>query len=565
MSVRASFFNLLLYLCLFIVHAWDHQRPNVTMTVTPSSLITPNGFGNVTLTYSNAYGATINDSIGIYTPATSIDTNPLLTIPVTGNESAVINITLTNIRRKTYQFRYFMSTTLDNGTAITEKCGSSNIVSINPYQPLGGHISITNKGYSQMRVMWTSANLSNSDGSLSARAKVEVGVQTKKYVYQYNASGATYNTSIMCQMQATHNSSDYWGDGPGIIYNALLTNLKPNTTYYYRYGSDIYWSVERSFTTAPINDDDFSYTFLAYGDQGYTDNACMVVDRIVSDDLDSRLVVHIGDISMAKGHMYIWDQWSYLVEAIASHMAYMVVIGNHEYDHSKVSTSPSGLDPSGEPGIGFHPDWGNFDDDSHGECGLPLNVRYIAPSSRDSNGVFWYSFDYGFVHYIMMSSEHNLTATARARVWLENDLKLVNQSNTPFTIFAMHRPMYFSQVAYGNDKVAAHLIADLEDLFFEYGVDIVLQGHVHNYQRTCAVFKAECIEHQQGGIYYMTIGTGGQGLSSSDYIPVEWSQYVDKTHWGYGRFEVSRNRILFEFVNAEDGGTLDSVIINART
>jgi hypothetical protein len=48
-------------------------------------------------------------------------------------------------------------------------------------------------------------------------------------------------------------------------------------------------------------------------------------------------------------------------------------VGNHEYDHTGGGL---GKDPSGEPsGDGFRPIWGNFGNDSGGECGVPISKR----------------------------------------------------------------------------------------------------------------------------------------------------------------------------------------------
>jgi hypothetical protein len=45
-----------------------------------------------------------------------------------------------------------------------------------------------------------------------------------------------------------------------------------------------------------------------------------------------------------------------------------------------------------------------------GECGVAYEVRYPMPTpGRDQP---WYSFDYGSVHFVFMSSEHNFTIGA---------------------------------------------------------------------------------------------------------------------------------------------------------
>lgn len=81
---------------------------------------------------------------------------------------------------------------------------------------------------------------------------------------------------------------------------------------------------------------------------------------------------------------YIWDQWHELIEPYATVMPYMVGMGNHEQDH----LSGGSKDPSGAPGEGWHPWWGNFGDDSGGECGVPMYYRFHMPDN--GNALWWY-------------------------------------------------------------------------------------------------------------------------------------------------------------------------------
>ena len=118
-------------------------------------------------------------------------------------------------------------------------------------------------------------------------------------------------------------------------------------------------------------------------------------------------------------------------------------------------------------GAGYHPSWGNYGTDSGEECGIPTYYRFQTP--KNGNTVFWYSFNYGNVHVVQMSTEHGArpaacTASCRALanrtaqrareplsggldfepgsvqyVWLENDLATVNRSVTPFVVLTGHR------------------------------------------------------------------------------------------------------------------------------
>merc|ERR550532_2302965 len=110
----------------------------------------------------------------------------------------------------------------------------------------------------------------------------------------------------------------------------------------------------------------------------------------------------------------------------------MIAVGNHEYAH-KENCNNGGADVSGDGANGYEPLWKTYmedsGDDTNGECGAPTYYRFDAPTN--GNSIFWYSFNWNMVHFVMLSSEHNYSANAPGRVWLESDLKNVDRTETP--------------------------------------------------------------------------------------------------------------------------------------
>jgi hypothetical protein len=66
----------------------------------------------------------------------------------------------------------------------------------------------------------------------------------------------------------------------------------------------------------------------------------------------------------------------------------------------------------------------------------------------------------------------------------------------------------------------------IEDVLYESGVvDIVFSGHVHAYERSCRVYKFECVDDAP---YYVTLGDGGnaEGLALPWVEPQpDWSLF----------------------------------------
>lgn len=121
-----------------------------------------------------------------------------------------------------------------------------------------------------------------------------------------------------------------------------------------------------------------------------------------------------------------------------------------------------------------------------------MTNRYRMPASKNaaanSNGNFWYSYDYGNVHWIGISSEHDLDVGSDQYNWLVGDLQQANanRANVPWVFMVLHKPLYCS------DDGTPHGYADkLEALCVQYDVDMTLTGHMHAYERVHPVIQGE--------------------------------------------------------------------------
>eukprot|EP00775_Hariotina_reticulata_P005096 gene5096-5337_t len=396
------------------------------------------------------------------------------------------------------------------------------------------------------------------------------------------------------------------------LHRAVLTGLEPGTDYRYRIvGADR----AQTFRSAPLPGPDFRFTFLGFGDMGDATHTSAKSPGAAStllrlhQEVDSHknpsdLILHVGDISYADGDPDIWDSFMDSLEPIASRVPYMVAIGNHEYGYEKRSSSVS--DPSGAAGP-YQPPWGNFGSDSRGECGVMTARRFHMPGDEAAdNAPFWYSFEYGSVHFTVLSSEHALEPGSRQHRWLEDDLESVDRCATPWLVVLLHRPIYVVYPHKSNREVGEHIRSNIEDLLLLYKVDATISGHVHSYYRTCPVRDAGCIPdwasppaHQpsagltsdshsssnatrnsygcvletnadgsvsnkcQHGVVHFVIGSAGRKLSDVEKGQEDWCA-AKLREWGYGRFTVDgSNSLIMEFVGSETGEVLDSVTLRS--
>lgn len=408
---------------------------------------------------------------------------------------------------------------------------------------LYGHLALTGHN-SEMRVMWISGH--------NVTPVVRYGYSNDVLKFRVVGTSRTYTSNDMCGPPAA--VLEHFVNA-GFTHDVLLTKLKPNTRYYYQFGAGSSWSKVHSFETPLLIGNRDPFKFITYGDMGIYAPAAPEIASLVLKEVKNgaKLVLHQGDLSYAGGYAYLWDQWLSLIEPISARVPYMIGIGNHDQSH----LIGGNKDPSNVEGNGFHPSWGNYLDDSGGECGVPAYYRFHMPDS--GNAVWWYSFDYGMVHFVMISTEHNFIAGSKQYQWLENDLALVDRSITPWIILAGHRPMYCSGNYPSDYQVSLYMQQALEDLFHKYKVNLGLYGHYHSYERTCKVYKQKC---SGDGMVHIVVGTGGVSLDKSPSMDLDWSEYYYTLTNGYGRVTVaSDSELIWEYISVDDGSVVDKTVI----
>ncbi|ETL78009.1 hypothetical protein L917_21118, partial [Phytophthora nicotianae] len=516
--------------------------------------------------------------------------------------------------RASYQFKYLRkvaSISLDDdedGESLPffEILGESPFIEMERghTEPLQIRLALTGKK-GEMRVTWVSGQVFGPN--------VEFGTATSGLLERRaEATSGSYDALDMCDGLARIRSSVYFRH-PGYLHDALMTDLVPGIKYIYRVGSVTGVSSPEMEFTFPVAlgdrnlENERPQSFFVFGDLGTSvlqkpideldfdyknperhftgldmvsrlanwGDERTVMERIrqdfdeslsedASDTPEYAALIHIGDISYAKGKTFMWDQYGATVQSVASRLPYMVGVGNHEYDYIE---NGEGHDVSGSEAAlsnGWHPDVGNFGNDSHGECGVPYARRFHMPAAMDntSNPPFWYSFRVGLTHHVILSSEHRCTVGSPMREWLEREFRdNVDRDITPWLIVHLHRPLYCSEIYEGDHAVAKLLRGCFEDLLSANNVDFVFSGHYHAYERTCPVYENKCRE--QGGRAqaptHIMIGSGGAELDDVSYFQAIWSRSRQQ-EYGHGRLHIyNASHAHFEFVRARDRVVADDI------
>ncbi|MGA9978563.1 MAG: metallophosphoesterase [Candidatus Sulfotelmatobacter sp.] len=170
----------------------------------------------------------------------------------------------------------------------------------------------------------------------------------------------------------------------------------------------------------------------------------------------------------------------------------------------------------------YAPTWGRFKDrtrpapgnhEYHSD-GASGYVRYFGAAAGDPKRGY-YSYDLADWHVVVLNSECDAVggcgAGSTQEQWLRQDLK---SHPVKFTLAYWHKPLFSSGAKHGNDPE----IKPLWDALYSADVDVVINGHDHDYERFApqdAAGKADA----QRGIREFVVGTGGKNSHRSFSSP----------------------------------------------
>ncbi len=240
----------------------------------------------------------------------------------------------------------------------------------------------------------------------------------------------------------------------GTRHAVTLTGLAPYTAYHYRVeSSGAALSEDVTFRTA-AGPDQTRFTFVVFGDtRTQYQSHQAVVERIVAQG--PNFVLHIGDL-VADGTAPQQGETFFEIEReLMARFPLFPALGNHE------GNSPRYFDL-------FY---------------LPGNEH-------------WYTFDYGNARFVCLQVDGiaDFGPQSKQYAWLEEALAANMQ---PWLFVYFHIPPYSSV----QDALEGDVRQVLTPLFERYGVDVVFNGHKHNYER-----------NEVNGVTYVVTTGGGAPL-----------------------------------------------------
>jgi hypothetical protein len=298
------------------------------------------------------------------------------------------------------------------------------------------------------------------------------------------------------------------------MHEVHLCDLAPDTTYRYRVGgadgATEHWSPTYAFRTAPdpAASPDAEVTIAFVGDsRGGNVVWAQIVEQLLARAPD--LVLFSGDAVKMGTNQDEWDGFFTAAEPLFATAPVVVAHGNHEVN-----------------AINYY-------------------AQLAMPGDEQS-----FALDYGPAHLTVLNDSpvDDGALGGAIRDFLAADLAA--SDGAPWQLVMHHRPLYSASPSHGGDR---ELRALWEPLFDAHAVDLVLNGHEHDYERTFPMRGGVAQATPAEGTIYVVSGGAGAGLY--DNGADVWTAYSESTHSGV-ILEVRQGSLDATAVR-EDGSLLD--------
>ena len=256
-----------------------------------------------------------------------------------------------------------------------------------------------------------------------------------------------------------------------------LTDLITGTTVNYRVLTGGAELATGSFRTAVAPGQPFGFAVI--GDSGIGSTAQQqVADRMVA--LDPDFVLHTGDVIYPRGQADGYDPYFFRpYQTLLRRAPIFPTLGNHDY---------------GSAG------------------GQPYLDAFYLPHNNPADTERYYSFDWGNAHFTAL--DFNDGPSTEQLAWLQSDLASTDKSWK----FVFYHQAIYSSGPHGYEPYIIARREVLAPIFEANHVDLVFNGHDHDYERTQSI----------NGVVYVV--SGGGGASLYNVTPQSFSAYAESTY-----------------------------------
>lgn len=228
----------------------------------------------------------------------------------------------------------------------------------------------------------------------------------------------------------------------------------------------------------------------------------------------------------------------------------IMTLGDTVYDSGTTAEFAECFDPSwGRHKARIRPAVGNHEYGTPGAA--PYYAYFGAAAGEPDEG--YYSYDLGDWHVVVLNTNCSKAGGcyqgSQQADWLRADLA---QNATHCTLAYFHHPRWSS----GRYQINDHFLALLE-ILYDQGVELILSGHAHSYERFAPQDPAGNLDSERGFVQFV-VGTGGKNHRPIDVNILPNSKVRHDTTFGVLKLTLYTDRYHWEFVPVQGGTFTDS-------
>lgn len=312
---------------------------------------------------------------------------------------------------------------------------------------------------------------------------------------------------------------------------AVLEGLAGSAAVEYRVTADGVTAGPHRFGPAPPDTSAGPVRALAFGDSGWGSDAQVALAHRMEEAMADHgwdVAVHVGDVAYPDGSERDLTVRHFRVYAdLLARVPFRPVPGNH---------------------------------DVRAAGGAPYDRAFGPPDRPDRR--YW-RHRRGQVLFVGLDTSTGAARDSLARRegaqwrWLEATLgEAAGDSTVAWTVAVIHYPLYSRGAGVAGHGGSEELREALEPLFLRRGVDLVLAGHEHHYERSHPIRRGRRVEPGCGPVHLLT-GGGGAARFARSVAPGGHAARVSRSHhfvglelWpghGTGRVVDPEGRVIDRF------------------
>ena len=301
--------------------------------------------------------------------------------------------------------------------------------------------------------------------------------------------------------------------GPGLTFGFRATGMKtyqmhqghmcglePGTSYSYQVGSKDHFSPVYTFRTAPdvAANPDAEVLIGDLGDSrdGY-DVWSMLVEQLRARTPD--LILFSGDAVTIGLTQLEWEEFFDRAEPLFARVPVIPAHGNHELN-----------------AVNYY-------------------AQFAMPGDQETFG-----FDYGYAHITVANDTPDDIGKIAGQFHDAIAADFAASTSARWKLFMHHQPIWSASTRHGS---STYLLDAWGPLIDQYQIDLVLNGHDHDYEVSRPLRGSQVQASNQAGTVYVVMGGAGAELYGNG--TGFWTEYSEMTY-AAGMLRVSRNSLVLD-------------------